>query len=320
MRYLAIGLLGWGMWFAPGSCFAATDGIEAVPAKHRVTQSELMFLDVANAGDRLVAVGEQGVIQLSDDHGVTFRQATSVPVNSTLTAVSFADSEHGWAVGHWGVIITTSDGGENWTLERIDTSVDQPLFSVTFKNAEEGWAVGLWSLLLHTQDGGHTWLTEHLQPPPGSTKADRNLYKVFLGGGSTLFVAAEMGYVLRSTDGGKSWTYLVAGYTGSFWTGLVASNGTVFVGGLRGTLYRSTDAGAHWVALSSGTKASITGMSERAGHLIAVGLDGYVCDGPLDGLTLTSRQRRDRLPLTAVIVEHSGAAIVLSKSGILSKD
>ena len=39
-----------------------------------------------------------------------------MPTSVTLTAVRFADAQHGWAVGHGGVILATQDGGEQWTL------------------------------------------------------------------------------------------------------------------------------------------------------------------------------------------------------------
>ena len=35
---------------------------------------------------------------------------------SNLTAVSFADNNHGWAVGENGAILATSDGGLNWKI------------------------------------------------------------------------------------------------------------------------------------------------------------------------------------------------------------
>ena len=59
-----------------------------------------LLLDLAFAGQRMVAVGERGHVMLSDDQGATWRQAKSVPTRVLLTAVFFVDSEYGWAVGH----------------------------------------------------------------------------------------------------------------------------------------------------------------------------------------------------------------------------
>ena len=57
------------------------------------------LLAVAPAGPRLVAVGDYGVILLSDDAGATWRQAAAVATRNMLTAVAFADAKRGWAVG-----------------------------------------------------------------------------------------------------------------------------------------------------------------------------------------------------------------------------
>lgn len=54
-----------------------------------------LLLGLTRAGSRVVAVGEQGLIELSDDDGKTFRAPKSVPVQVTLTAVHFADASHG---------------------------------------------------------------------------------------------------------------------------------------------------------------------------------------------------------------------------------
>src|SRR5690606_9884464 len=71
-------------------------------------------LAVSRAGNRLVAVGERGVVLLSDDDGRNWHQAENVPVSVTLTDVHFVSATHGWAVGHSGVVLHSADGGETW--------------------------------------------------------------------------------------------------------------------------------------------------------------------------------------------------------------
>ena len=75
-----------------------------------------LLLDAADAGSRVVAVGERGYIVYSDDGGATWSQA-EVPVSQTLTAVHFASDQIGWAVGHEGIILNTRDGGASWSLQ-----------------------------------------------------------------------------------------------------------------------------------------------------------------------------------------------------------
>jgi photosystem II stability/assembly factor-like uncharacterized protein len=286
------------------------------PAEATTAATKAMILSSARAGKRIVAVGNHGIVLLSDTDGADFRQAKSVPVRSTLTAVFFVDEKTGWAVGQWGVVLRTDDAGESWVLQRHDTAVDQPLFSVWFRDRERGIAVGLWSLLVATADGGKTWTPVKLPPPPGGTKADRNLLKIFANRMGTLFVAAEQGMVLKSYDG-ENWSYIATGSKGSFWTGIVLNNGTLLVGGLRGTIYRSTDDGKTWRESKSGFRSSITDFAEAGGKVYAAGLDGVFLESDDHGATFKGSQREDRLPLTAISVNSVGKLVMFSKQGVV---
>lgn len=300
---------------AQGAAAPALLKVESAVKSSAATHAPI--LGTARAGDRIVAVGDHGTILLSDD-GKNFRQAGDVPISSTLTAVSFTDQKNGWAVGHWGAILNTSDGGEHWSLQRMDTHEDRPLFSVHFFDPKNGVAVGLWSLVLRTEDGGKTWQAVDLPAPPEGGKADRNLFKLFVSPKGGLFAAAERGAVLRSDDHGKTWRYINTGYKGSFWTGLALKNGTLVVAGLRGTIYRSVDDGLSWQPVSSGVKSSITDVIESGNKIVAVGLDGVILESEDGGATFTASQRSDRLSMTALAVTGAAdGAARFSKKGIV---
>lgn len=287
------------------------------PAVRSSAATQAPMLGAARAGKRIVAVGDYGTILLSDDDGQHFRQAGSVPVSSTLTAVSFADERQGWAVGHWGAILHTADGGETWSVQRTDTAEDRPLFSVHFFDAREGVAVGLWSLVLKTRDGGKTWTPVELPAPPEGGKADRNLFKLFASARGSLFVAAERGMVLRSDDHGDTWRYLNTGYKGSFWSGTALANGSLLVAGLRGTLYRSTDDGRSWGPVATGSKSSLTDLVAVGGRVVGVGLDGVQIESTDSGASFSWTQRDDRLSMTAAVAGGADGLVRFSKRGVV---
>ena len=290
----------------------------AKPAHTWPAPTNRMLLDATRAGKRIVAVGEHGIVLLSDDEGKTYRQARSVPVSATLSAVTFTDDKRGWTVGQWGTILATSDGGETWEKQRMDTAADQPLFSVRFTNDHDGIAVGLWSLMLQTHDGGKTWAKTTLPNPPDGGKADRNLYHVFSDQKSALYISAEQGIVLKSTDGGANWSYLTTGGKGSLWSGVAMPDGRIVVGGLLGSLFQSSDGGATWQPLKAETKSSITGLVASGKELVAVGLDGLVLKQREDGAPLAVAQREDRAALTAAVIDAGGKPILFSKEGVLA--
>jgi photosystem II stability/assembly factor-like uncharacterized protein len=302
---------------APAAVAVADEPL-AAPAMRVTHAASAAVLAGARAGARVVAVGERGVVMLSDDMGKSFRQARQVPIDATLTSVSFVDDRHGWAVGHWGVVLVTQDGGETWALQRKDAKTDRPLFAVHFFDARQGVAAGLWSLVLTTNDGGATWRQVELKPPEGAKKADLNLLGLFADGQGRVFAAAERGMVLRSDDRGASWTYTATGYKGSFWSGLALPGGVLLAGGLRGALYRSGDDGRSWTRLDTGSKSSITALAGHEREVLAVGLDGLVLRSTDSGASFTSEPRADRAALTSVITVGPGRAIYFSRQGALT--
>jgi len=315
---LALSLLLAGPAFAGQEAGQLAGALKLQPAEPTSAATRAMMLSAARAGRRLVAVGDHGIVLLSDDDGASFRQARSVPVRSTLTAVCFVGERTGWAVGHWGVVLRTDDAGESWAVQRADTSVDQPLFSVHFRDAERGWAVGLWSLMIATADGGKSWAPVRLPALPDGGKADRNLFKVFAGRRGDLFVAAEQGAVLRSRDGDR-WSYVRTGYKGTFWTGIALADGTLLVGGLRGTIYRSADGGSSWTESGTDLKSSVADFAESGGKVFAAGLDGASFESDDGGVTFKSSQRDDRLPITALAVAGNGRLVKFSKQGLVEE-
>lgn len=315
-RLVAWGLAGTAVFVA--SAAGATDELKPVPAAASSIATQAAMLGSAWAGKRAVAVGDHGVVLLSDDGGARWRQARTVPVSFTLTSVSFADDQHGWAVGHGGTVMVTSDGGETWRVQRVVTAEDRPLFAVHFFDARSGVAVGLWSLVLVTSDGGETWQERQLEPMPGAKKADLNLLGLFAGAEGTLFAAAERGQVLRSDDRGATWKYLSTDYKGSLWCGSVLPDGGMLVGGQRGTLLRSDDHGQTWKTVPLDTKSSITSISAEAGGLTLVGLDGLVARSR-DGRNFTLETRPDGVAITSALAPQAGKggrALLFTRRGV----
>ena len=295
---------------------ATAASVSLRPAASVAHAAQASMLAAAWAGKRAVAVGAHGIVLLSDDQGNSWRQARKVPLDVTLTAVSFAGEHEGWAVGHAGVVLHTLDGGEQWEVQRSTPEQDRPLFGVHFFDGQHGVAVGLWSLVLTTSDGGRQWTTCQMEAPPGSKRADLNLFGLFAGPGGVLYAPAEKGYVLHSIDQGASWSYLATGYRGSFWTGAALADGTLLVGGLRGALYRSGDAGQNWSRIATGSTASITSLAGTGpGSVLAVGQDGLTLRSDDGGISFGASYRNDRLPLQALLPQAGAMPLLLSAHG-----
>lgn len=287
-----------------------------VPAAKSPIATQSPVLGAVWAGNRVVSVGANGAVLLSDDQGASFRQAQRVPVSSVLTSVSFVGPKTGWAVGHWGAILATTDGGETWRIQRLSTEEDRPLFAVHFFDAQRGVAVGLWSLVLLTQDGGATWTEQHVSPKAG-TKSDLNLLGLFPDGKGGVFATAEKGQILHSADYGQTWQYLDTGYSGSLWCGATLGDGVLLVGGQRGTLMRSEDSGRSWTRIPLKSASSITSIAARTGDVMVVGLDGFAALSHDGGRTFTESIRAGGAPLTAALPTAAGKWLMFSQRGVV---
>ncbi|MGN5478042.1 hypothetical protein ACTMU2_16900 [Cupriavidus basilensis] len=67
----------------------------------------MMLLDATRAGKRIVAVGEHGIVLLSEATKARLHRHERVKyaVSATPSAVTFIDDKRGWVVGQWGVIL-----------------------------------------------------------------------------------------------------------------------------------------------------------------------------------------------------------------------
>lgn len=294
--------------------------LKPTPADRRAGATASALLAVTQAGPRLVAVGERGVILLSDDGGRQWRQAREVPASGTLTAVSFADARQGWAVGHQGLVLHTQDGGETWRVQHQELEQDQPLLAVHFADARRGVAVGLWARVMVTDDGGAHWEPVQLDAPRPADAAharplDVNLYSLFTGRDGALYATAEQGLVLRSRDMGRRWEAMPTGYSGSLWAGVALASGELLVGGLRGTLLRSVDEGRTWQRVNHAGQSSITGLIPLGSQgVLGTALDGVVFSSA-DGQAFELRQSPSRVSYTGAVAPKGQKPVLISRNG-----
>jgi len=301
-RRLFLGLGGLVLLASPASAASPPEGL-VQPALISSAASSSVLLAATLAGGRLVAVGERGHILLSDDQGRQWRQA-KVPVSVTLTMVQFASPRVGWAVGHFGVVLGTQDGGETWeklldgtkaaALSAVGAAAsgnadaekrarnlqqdgpDKPFLSLVVFDDQSLMVFGAYGLAYRSEDGGLSWQEQAfaLNNPNGfHLNAAR-------ASGDVVVVAGEQGLLRRSDDRGRNFRPLTLPYDGSLFDVVLAEDGALVVMGLRGHAYRSEDQGASWTSCASGTEETLTAGTLLAGHgLVMATAGGHLLRG-----------------------------------------
>ncbi|MBD8682517.1 YCF48-related protein [Pseudomonas sp. CFBP 13719] len=317
---------------APSVDVLSSPALQSQLALHAALQ------DITRAGDRLVAVGERGTVLLSDDNGTSWRQVP-VPISSSLTAVQFVDARNGWAVGHAGVVLHSSDGGERWTLQldgrrlaqlELDAAqasgdeqhlaaarqgvadgADKPLLALAFSDANHGLVVGAYGLALHTSDGGASWVSwaARLPNPQGL-----HLYAVAQSPDG-VYIAGEQGLFLRSQDAGEHFNAMSTPYQGSYFSLAVQPDGALHLGGLRGRVFRSTDQGSSFESVQNPVPISINDMQLLGNRLFLVNQAGGVLRSSADRARLTPLALPPGPPLTAVAEAADGALVGVGFAG-----
>jgi photosystem II stability/assembly factor-like uncharacterized protein len=89
-----------------------------------------------------------------------WRAQGTIPARTDLRAVWFVDANTATAVGGYGTIVRTTDGGITWNRQLSPASAG--LYDVCFTDVSTGTAVGLGAVVLRTLDGGEHWFQQDI--------------------------------------------------------------------------------------------------------------------------------------------------------------
>lgn len=244
-----------------------------------VQQAERSQLTAAQkVNGSLVMAGEGGRVLIRNENGQLHQG--KVPVDLLLTAMHFVDDRHGWVVGHDGVILYSNDSGESWSkqldgraigplmLSEAQVRVERLKVAIAKQPNDEALNTALDDALFSLDD-----IKAGIEHGPS-----RPLLDVWFRDTDNGWAVGAFGVVLRTRDGGHSWTY-VPGLDNPdrlhLNSVLGLMDGSVLVVGEGGRLYRSRDDGEHWQAAQVLTNASLYKLLLlRDGRLLAMGFGG----------------------------------------------
>ena len=168
-------------------------------------------------------------------------------VESELNDVFLVNQDVGWIVGNKGIILYTSDGGQNWV--RKSTLFNYDFLKVFFYDQDRGWIGTANGRIMITTNGGNDW-TEVLISPDFTYFDAIYFTSPFVGHISVGKYKAV--YIMRTTDGGLTWTKkdsLVSATTASRWYDIDFYNDNlgVVVGDKKDAQRYTTDGGQTWL-------------------------------------------------------------------------
>jgi photosystem II stability/assembly factor-like uncharacterized protein len=191
--------------------------------------------------------------------------------NTTLPLknVHFINANTGVVVGNGGIILKTTNGGQNWTQSILtDGGINPNLFSVYYFDENTGIIGG--HKIYKTLNGGINWTIVNILNS-GDTARSFCLVSNLIG-----FCAQNSStYILKTINGGNSWSEVGISDNYTDLTFVNTNTGYAVAGGSFSYVYKTTDGGTNWSHGSSisGDLYSIAFIDVNTGFII--GKNGY---------------------------------------------
>lgn len=206
----------------------------------------------------VIATGD-GASVCSGSGGTGWCWAYPAEHGIALRTIRFNGST-GIAVGPRGMILRSADGGLTW--QPVSSGTVRTLVDVAFADASNAVAIsdalGGAPVLLHSADGGQSWTNRNGQIDFGAALGSVNfaLTSVSFGGGGKGIVVGGNGTVIRTSDGGATWSSRTAGATtvppqlaALMAVGHLSADAAVTAAS-NGPLYKTADAGITWMEVT----------------------------------------------------------------------
>lgn len=262
---------------AGGQVFVKRDGKEAwgtiqLPGEQRA------LLDVAKVGESLVAVGQEGLIYTSKDA----KDWSSVESGSQARLFGISGNDQGLAVavGAFGAVLRSTDGGRSWDPVPMDwmALLNEPyephIYDVHVDASGRTTIVGEFGMVAQSPDGAGDWSLLR--------KDEASLFAIaYSATGNDIYAVGQAGELIHSSNSGDSWQRIETGTESILLNVSVDAEGNALVSGLRDCLWYSradrrlqeVDSpvlSEKWYSAATVTNDERFYLAGQAGHIVSL--------------------------------------------------
>ena len=230
--------------------------------------------------------------------------------HDSLYAIDMTD-DRGLAVGNYGLMLETQNGGESWELSAPETKLalfaiatsgenqivvgqsgtvltrvgdgdwvtvesgfTQRLLSVAMNTSGITVAVGEFGFIGLSDDAGNSWRSTVVDWEAFNEEGyEPHLYDAVVEEDGSILIVGEFGLVLPSTDGGKSFSGVVTGDQSLFDIHMAEDGTSVgYVVGQEGFVGKTMDNGHTWQTVEVPSSSNLLGVWSGHGEVVITGI------------------------------------------------
>jgi len=177
---------------------------------------------------RCFVVGNGGVIYAKDTGANATWMVLTSPTSKNLYSVDFDSSDYGFVVGESGGVYKTTDGGQTWASQNVNTNQDLYKIRIVHNylsnnntDATFGWIVGNTGVVRRTIDGGTKWMNANAGIKTGGALRAISITDVNHG-----VIVGDGGAAYATVNGGVTWSAMATPTTNNL-NGVWIVNNTV---------------------------------------------------------------------------------------------
>ncbi len=222
-----------------GVVLQSEDGGNSWERQPAFTPSALLDVN-CGAGPQFI-VGQEGLMFRREGDG--FEKLES-GTDQRLLAVASNEQGLAVAVGGFGTVLRSTDGGDSWEPLSFDWEailndfLEPHVYAVDVSDEGVITMAGEFALVMRSVDGGDTWDVAH--------KGEASIFGMHFHGQQG-FAVGQDGLLLESTDGGVSWATVEVPTSANLLDVWFSDEGKVIVAGIRELLV-SNDGGDTWAS------------------------------------------------------------------------
>ena len=171
--------------------------------------------------------------------------------NANINSVWFASPDTGFAVGQYGVIMRTVNGGVDWST--FFNPGKENLTGAVFFDRQKGFISAASGDIFKTTNGGAVINKIY-------SDSKNPLYSICYSPNKNLYSCGANGVIVKSVNDGTSWQKLTSNVTKKLNSVYFIDDNTGWAVGELGTIIYTTDAGNTWLTKSSNTNFNLNSV------------------------------------------------------------